>query len=334
VGRVNPYVFIVGCPRSGTTLLQRLLDAHRQLAVIDETRWIDHWTTEAKGVSADGFVTGELIDRLLEFPRFAQLGLGREELESLVDGGPVTYSSFVSALFDLYGRSQGKELVGDKTPRYVRRIPTLHRFFPQARFVHLIRDGRGTSLSVLNWRKAAKLAATFPTWAEEPIISAALWWEWQVRLGREAGASLGPTLYCEIRYEALVADAAAELDPLCAFLGLPFDEAMLRFHEGRQRSVAGLSAKSAWLPPTAGLRDWRTQMSAEEIGQFAAASGELLSELGYASGADAVSPTELERAARVRESFVEELRVRGRPLPRAWSSVAKRHAPTGESVRR
>lgn len=316
---MNPYVFVVGCPRSGTTLLQRLLDAHPRLAVIDETRWIDHWRTERKGVTAEGFVTKELITRLLEFPRFAQLRLGRKELEPLLDGGPpLEYSSFVSRLFDLYGRAQGKKLVGDKTPTYVRSIPTLHELFPEAKFLHLIRDGRGTSLSVVNWRKAEKLARNFPTWREHPLSTAALWWEWQVRLGREAGASLGPRLYQEVRYEELVKDPAGECQALCAFLDLPFDEAMLRFHEGRRRSEKGLSPKSAWLPPTPGLRDWTTQMPSEEVERFEAVVGDLLGELGYPRAVPEPSAEARAIATELRGAFVRELHSRKRPLPEGW----------------
>jgi hypothetical protein len=316
---VNPYVFVVGCPRSGTTLLQRMLDAHPQLAVIDETRWVDHWCTERKGVTADGFVTGELITRLLAFPRFAQLGIGRDELESLLDGGRrVSYPSFVSSLFDLYGRLRGKPLVGDKTPRYVRSLTTLHELFPRARVVHLIRDGRGTSLSVVNWRKAAKLAENFPTWKEHPLATAALWWEWQVRLGREAGASLGPALYREVRYEQLVADPAKELDQLCDFLDLRFDDATLRYHEGRQRSDRGLSAKGAWLPPTPGLRDWKTQMTAGDVERFEATAGDLLDELGYPRAIPQLSAEARGLAGELRTAFTEELRSRGRRMPERW----------------
>jgi hypothetical protein len=319
VAGVNPYVFIVGCPRSGTTLLQRMLDAHPQLAVIDETRWIDHLYTDGKCVTPEGFVTGKLIERLLELPRAAQLGLGPHELHGVLDEGrPLTYPSFVSRLFDLYGRSQGKALVGDKTPRYVRSVPRLHELFPRARFVHLIRDGRGTSLSVVNWRKAAKLAETFPTWKNHPLANAGLWWEWQVRLGREAGAPLGPRLYHEVLYEALVTEPAKELERICAFLDLPFDEAMLRFHEGRQRSESGLSAKSAWLPPTPGLRDWRMQMADEDVVRFEAAAGNLLDELGYPRAVPEPPAEARAFAAELRESFIQKLRARNRRLPERW----------------
>jgi hypothetical protein len=318
---MNPFLFVVGCPRSGTTLLQRLLDAHPQLAVIDETRWIDRWFAEPKGVTPEGFATQTLVSNLLEFPRFARLGLRRQELEGLVNGGGhVSYPAFVSGIFDLYGKSQGKPLVGDKTPRYLRSIPMLHEFFPDAKFVHLIRDGRSTCLSVLNWQKASKLSRTFPTWNEEPVATAALWWEWQVRLGLEAGSSLGPRLYREVRYERLVADPAASCRELCSFLGLVYDEAMLRFHEGRRRDDAGLDAKKAWLPPTPGLRDWGAEMSEEEIARFQAAAGGLLRELGYPLTVTRPSAGVARGTAEIRDAFARELRARGRRLPRAWAA--------------
>jgi hypothetical protein len=213
--------------------------------------------------------------------------------------------------------------VGDKTPRYVRSIPLLHALFPQARFVHLIRDGRGTALSLLNWRKAAKLARNFPTWKEHPVTTAALWWEWQVLLGREARDSLGPGLYHEARYEALVADASGGLEPLCAFLDLPFDEEMPRYHEGRQRDEDGLSAKSAWLPPTPGLRDWRRQMAAEDIERFEAAAGDLLEELGYLRAVPEPSVEALRIAAEARHAFTESLSSRGRRIPQRWRQLSR-----------
>jgi hypothetical protein len=320
---VNPYLFVVGCPRSGTTLLQRLLDAHPQLAVIDETRWIDHWFAERKGVTSEGFATPALVSNLFGFRRFVQLGLARDEVEALVDGGrALSYPAFVTGIFDLYGKAQGKTLVGDKTPRYVRSVPMLHEFFPRARFVHLIRDGRSACLSVLSWHKAEKLAATFSTWRDEPVATAALWWEWQVRVGRESGSALGPGLYREVRYEEVVADPAAACVEACAFLDLPYDKAMIRFHEGRTRSDPGLDAKKAWLPPTPGLRDWRSEMSADEVERFEAAAGGLLDELGYPRGAPGPSRSAVRVAAEVRESFTRDLRARGRRLPKEWASGA------------
>jgi hypothetical protein len=279
----NPYVFMVGCPRSGTTLLQRLVDAHPQIAITPETHWIASCFKDRTGLTPEGSVTPELIAFLTNHRNFLKLGVDRRELERLLDsGGPVPYARFVSAIFDLYGSAQGKRLVGDKTPGYARNLPTLHALWPQAKFVHLIRDGRDTCLSAINWkRKVPKLQIQFPSWSEDPVTTASMWWKWHVRLARQAGQSLGQQLYYEIRYEALVADAAGECARLCAFLDLPYDEAMLRFHEGRATGKPDRDAKHAWMPITQGLRDWRRQMPAEDVERFEAAAGDLLEELGY-----------------------------------------------------
>lgn len=311
----NPLLFVVGCPRSGTTLLRRMLDAHRALAMTPETHWIPTWFERGIGVTSDGIAGPDLVSRLLAYPKFRRTGLGRDELESLFDSGePLTYASFVSGFFDLYGRARGKALVGDKTPGYVRRLALLHELFPQAKFVHLIRDGRDVALSAINWPKAVNLVRRFPMWNEQPVVTAALWWEWHVRLGRESGALLGPDLYRELRYEALVADPAQACRELCSFLEIPFDEAMLRFHEGRTSSDPGLDSKKAWLPPTRGLRDWRAQMPAKDVERFEAAAGELLEELGYERSNPHPETGAVELAGQIRNRFAELTQPRGRAL--------------------
>jgi hypothetical protein len=263
-------------------------------------------------------VTRELVPSLVGDPKFVKLGLERPALESLVNSErPVSYAQFVTAVFDLHGESRGKKLVGDKTPGYARSILTLHDLWPSTRFVHLVRDGRSLCLSVLNWRKASKLAERFPTWERDPVLTIALWWEWHVRLACEAGATLEPSLYYELRYEALVSDPERECASLSAFLDLPYDDAMIRFADGRTKRTSGLDAKHAWLPATPGLRDWRSGMSAEDLELFEAAGGELLDELGYPRAAHP-SSSAVDQALSVREHFVQELQRSGRPLPREW----------------
>ena len=61
---MNPYVFLVGCLRSGTTLLQRIVDAHPEIAVIHEAQWLPQWRERRVGLNEDGTVTPELLGRL------------------------------------------------------------------------------------------------------------------------------------------------------------------------------------------------------------------------------------------------------------------------------
>jgi hypothetical protein len=316
---VNPYMFIVGCPRSGTTLLRRMVDAHRQIAITRETHWIARYFEKRTGLTPEGFVTPELIPELLEHRRFPKMKVGREELERLINSDePVSYPSFVSAIFDLYGQRKGKSLVGDKTPAYVRSIATLHGLWPEAKFVHIIRDGRDVCLSILNWKKAQVAARRRATWTEAPVLATALWWKQRVRLGREDGIALGPELYYEIRYEALVSQPATECAALCDFLGLPYDDAMLRFYEGREKADFGLDAKKAWRPIIRGLRDWRSQMTLDDIECFEAAVGDLLEELGYPRVVPDPPQEKLEEATRIRHAFTQEVRAKGKRLPEKW----------------
>jgi hypothetical protein len=317
---MSPFVFIVGCPRSGTTLLRRVVNAHPQVAIPHETHWVPDFFQKRVGLTPDGLVTPELIDRLVAHRKFPKLGVSRQQLEGLLGAGAaVPYARFVTGVYDLHGQGQGKALVGDKTPEYGRKIRTLHGLWPEAKFVHLIRDGRDVCLSHLNWQvKAAKLSRRLRTWDEDPVSTAAVWWEWNVRLVREAGGALGPGLYHELRYEALVARPEEECGKLCAFLGLPYDAAMLRFHEGRTRADPTLDAKRAWRPITPGLRDWRTEMPAEGQERFEASAGDLLGELGYPRAVSRPRPCVLDRAARVRESFIEDVRAGEAVLPERW----------------
>jgi hypothetical protein len=188
--------------------------------------------------------------------------------------------------------------------------------------VHLIRDGRDVALSVLDWKKKESTAGRFPTWEEDPVTTTALWWEWHVRLGREAGAHLGPGQYYELAYESLVDDPEGECDELCRFLDVPYDDAMIRFYEGRMRPKPGRRAKAAWLPVTRGLRTWEKEMRSDDLLRFEAATGDLLEELGYPLAAQPVSEAARDRAARFREAFADHAHRRRRRTPEAWRVAA------------
>ena len=312
----NPYLFIVGCPRSGTTLLRRVVDAHREIAITPETQWIPRLF---KKFNPDGFVTPKMIDRLLEQRKFPLLGIERDDLQQLLrDNAPVSYANFVGGIFDLYGKAQGKRLVGDKTSGYVRNVHVLHRLWPEAKFVHIVRDGRDVCLSVMNWDNGQRATGFFPTWADDPVSTAALWWTCIVRLGREAGEPLGLRLYHEVRYESLVANTAEECAKLCAFLGVPYDDMMPRFHEQRPATDPGLERNHPWMPITTGLRDWKTEMPAADVERFEAAAGDLLDELGCERLAANPRPEARRYAEEFRRAFGDDARALGWRLPERW----------------
>lgn len=315
----NPFAFIVGNPRSGTTLLRHIVNSHAQIAFLPESPWFMNWLEKGIGVDAEGFVTPDLAPTLLSKRRLFRdldLGITTRDFEGWIESaGRLSWAELISILCNRYGQARGKPLVGNKTPSFVRRIQTMHDLWPGTKFVHILRDGRDVFLSArAKWKDKSNFRQ-FSTWSQDHVTTVALWWEWNVRLGREAGRALPPGLYYEIRYECLVAEPEKECAGLCEFLGVPFEDAMLRhqenFHIRRRPDGEVINARVA-LPITPGLRNWREEMTAAELEQFEAAAGALLNELGYPSGFEQLRPESLEQAFRTRSQF------EGRPLPKGW----------------
>lgn len=274
-----PAFFVLGSPRSGTTLLERMLDAHPMVAMTHETHWI---TSSVPKGGAEGRVPARLLDELYADRRFARMAPERAELERALRAREGTYIGLVRAVFGAFGERAGKSVVGDKsTGGYLRDIPGLLAICPWARVVHLVRDGRDVCLSMLGWSKAARAAGRSPLWSEDPVATTAAWWRWHMLSAREGINSLGAGRALEVRYEQLVERPEEECARVCAFLGLPRHDAMTRFHDGRTRSETGLTANAAWLPATPGLRDWRSQMSTEQSALFEAVAWDALEAFGY-----------------------------------------------------
>ena len=276
----NPYVFVVGCPRSGTTLLQRMLDNHPQLTIANDTHFITRATKNTLRRDPAPEMNAEILKAVLNYRRTCRMGLENSDIEQAASYSG-TYAEFVSKLYNLRGSKQGKPFSGEKTPDYCRQIPALHTLFPGSRFIHIVRDGRDTALSTMSWATENKGPGKWPLWKEDPVGTCALWWRWQAAAGERDGGALPPGLYRRLRYEDLVADPERELREIANILALPYSGNMINYHTGRMRNQAGLSAKSAWLPPVPGLRNWRQDMSPEDVCVFESIAGELLTHFGY-----------------------------------------------------
>lgn len=315
----NPFLFVVGCQRSGTTLLQHVLDSHPDTAIMQEAGWFGTWYEMGIGMTPQHCVIADFIPILLRTCKNIDLGVSsRELLETIASGGPYHYRDFVSTIFDRFGAARGKLLAGSKNPDYLRHLPTLHHLWPDAKFIHIIRDGRDVCLCAADrWKNKPGFQGfpfflyespdrIFDDWEEDPVTTSALWWEWTVGLGRRFGRLLGSKMYYEMRYEDLVTRPREECIALCAFLGLAFDEAMLRHEENfKPRRAPGgkiLHARVG-LPITSGLRNWRTEMTAAELGRFEAAAGSFLDELRYERGVRNAQARDCDRAAKIRELF-------------------------------
>ncbi|HEX2312710.1 MAG TPA: sulfotransferase [Thermomonospora sp.] len=275
-------IFVVGCPRSGTTLLQLMLHRHPRIAIPPETRFlISAYDSRARfGDLADPANRERLARWIVERPptRFGDLGLDGPRVVEEIVAGPGTLGSALGIVFRAYARRFGKERWGDKRPGYFQSIPVLLRLFPDAQIVHLVRDGRDcvASLKEMPWYKHDSYHA-LATWMEA------------VRAGRRAARTLGPGSYFELRYEDLIEDPRGRLTELCRFLGEDYHEEMA---EPSGVASEAVPSRKTWHHRThekvsaARAGTWAHRLEPWEIALCETEAGPYLRELGYApSGA-------------------------------------------------
>ena len=275
-----PFPFIVARGRSGTTLLRAILDTHPALAIPGESHFaVSFAIRRGRYERRDRFDVEVFVRDLIRHWGFRRWEIPEERVRAAFTAAPPEdLAEAVRLAFRLYAVSRGKQRYGDKTPGFILHIDLLADLFPEARFVHLIRDGRDVALSYLD-----------TDFGVNTLTDAAIYWDRFVRAGRAAGRKLGPARYMEVRYEDLVGDVEGTVRSVCEHIELPFDPAMLSYHE----RVEGLDAlshsehhRNISLPPTRGLRDWRNQMVPREVALFEALAGDLISELGYERATD------------------------------------------------
>lgn len=287
---LHPMPIIVGSPRSGTTLLRFMLDAHSELAIPPETGFL---TLGEKLTGKGDKLREKFFHTVINYSEPSRSWPDFEIPEevfwmALTQVTPFTISEGYRTFYRLYAERCGKPRWGDKTPIYCRYIQSIRRVLPEARFVHIIRDGRDAALSLRRmWFS--------PGWE---IETQALYWRDCVLAARRAG--VGHEDYMEIRYEDLVLNTRQTLEQVCAHLALTFEDAMLSYyertperlkeHKGRLLANGSVltpeqrfeqQQRTTSPPDPACVFGWKRTMELEERKRFQVAAGDLLEELGY-----------------------------------------------------
>ena len=295
-----PAPFVVGVGRSGTTLLRLMLDAHSEVAVPPETHFFNN------ALIASGklrFTPATALEAIVEdeHRRWQDFGLEEGELLARFEAIPsFNLADALRAFYELYAEKQGKPRWGDKTPDYIKRMRRIKRVLPEARFIHVIRDGRDVALSTN--RRIAQRGHREPL----PADKSAERWVRRIEQARFDSPLVGD--YLEVRFEDLVTDTEPTLRRVCEFAQIEYEPGMLRYHEragdrlnemarampakdGRPEREAGERLKAhalATKPPTKErIEVWREEMSADDLAEFDAVAGDLLDDLGYSRASSA-----------------------------------------------
>lgn len=288
----SPLPVVVGCPRSGTSLLAVMLDSHPDVAVPPETSFIGAVATlqGSNEVVRQSFFDIVTADRIA-ISNWSDFGLDKDQFWRRLEAiEPFTVSAGLRAFYAMYAEGERKPRYGDKTPGYVFMMPQIAALLPEAHFIHLIRDPGDTALS---WRK---------TWFAPSQDLRVLGEEWRkhVEAGRRAAKLL--RRYVEVRFEELVLHPERELKRLCGYLSLPWDPVMLDYGargaarverlQGRRHARGPMipreertriHANLTRAPDAARLDVWRREMTGAERSVLEDAAGPLVRELGYAA---------------------------------------------------
>jgi hypothetical protein len=260
-------VIVLGVGRSGTTLLRVMLDRNTTLAIPYESFFVLPLAhRHGRRPRLDAF-----LDDVGRFPQLREWGIAPDDVRPRLREG-MTTGEAIAAVFEVYADQHGKRRWGDKTPLYMQSLPLLERLFPDAAWVHLVRDGRDAALSFL----ALPEGFSGKTWAQ-PRTAAQFAARWRTEI---LAARRLEGRYLELRYEDLVAEPERELRRVCERASLPWEPEMLD-HTGVSEVAQMPEHRNIAKPPTAGLRDWRTEMSREDALAFEAVAGDVLRSAGY-----------------------------------------------------
>lgn len=280
--REDPF-FIIGTGRCGTTLLQAMLMCHERVSIPPEVHFYARFepgalgfacpVTDAEATEYAKAVTGQWY--------WEQLGLESEKFKlAVVEGGVRTRRELVLWLLDELLKGMGEAepeglLIGEKSPHNEKYIDAILEDFPRAKFIHMYRDPRDVVVSFLKewW------------WLEKSKWRTALYWRDVMQRQQREAERLGPEKYLTLRYESLVDDPEGELKRVCAFLGIEFDESMLRHHE---RKASGfLAVEKEWKQLTMQPIDkarhgrYRSKLTPAEIRLIERTVGPMLGAHGY-----------------------------------------------------
>ena len=298
-------VFIVGCPRSGTTLLREILNRHPSLGICDETRFHElvYLRRGAFGDLADEQNRRRLIAEYLSCRPMQQAEYASPRFAGTLLRESTGYRELFSGILRYYADQHGKARCGEKTPQHALFLDTLLEWFPEARLLHLVRDPRAC---VASMQRAP--------WAmRRSVVTNARRW---VRLNQAAYRFRAHAGYLRVRYEALASDPAAEVRRICGFLQEDYAPALLTGDQRPSKRARGAINARA-------IDAWREQLTAMEVAQIEWAAGSALETFGYVRGTPRASAAKIIRG--IAFAAFDSGRILMPRLPALWYRLA---APT------
>jgi len=273
-------VFVIGSPRSGTSILTWCLGQHPNLLGLPESNWMAPFAIDVAVAHARGSLRGELS-------QISAMGMDRDQL--MADMGACIDAAILDRRIDYEARlseeaqpessechegfkvsrdgSEPKQRFVDGTPEYSLGLGGLRKLFPDARFIHLVRDGSDVVPSLVQLQHMAEMRQV-----DDDEGGYRLWMRF-VRACLDAEEAWGPGVVCRLLHQDLVQDPEASLRRLLEFIDEPFTEACLEPLTKRINSSRGTAEHLVGDPPPDPEVVRSAQLLWEEVRDRPAASG-------------------------------------------------------------
>lgn len=264
-------VFIGGCGRSGTTLLGSMLGAHSECLCTPESQFKTDIFLKLKNNKKSITDIEYALYLIKNHWRFKIWGI---PINSYPQEQITSYQELINFIVKLYGEKVGKpnpKIWIDHTPTNMKFSSTLIDLFPDAKFIHIVRDGRAVASSLIPL-----------DWGPNTIDKAAHFWLKRLRYGIEAENSIKKGHIIRISFEKLVENPQETLEGICTFLNITYEGQMLK---GTGFNVPSYTAGQHSLigkpPDKSRINIWKEKLTSRQIEIFESIAGDTLLKLGY-----------------------------------------------------
>lgn len=275
MARKNAPVFVVGCPRSGTTLLYNMLLSSGDFAVYLAESNVFNLLVPRFGNLSKPANRARLVDAWLQSKLFRASFLDADAIRAKLLSECGNGGDFIRIVMGEMARVQGVKRWADNSPEELLHALTIKKELPAALFIHIIRDGRDVALSLD--ARPHKWVRPFSWDVEHRLLVTGIFWEWMVQRGREQGQRLAGD-YMEVRFEDLQAEPQTTLTKIGEFI-----QHDLNYQRIMRVGIGSVSEPNTSFKGDSGspVGRWKEKMSGEKLAMFEEAVGSTLTELGY-----------------------------------------------------
>jgi hypothetical protein len=274
--------FLIGNPRSGTTLLRLMLNSHSLITVPPECGFAVWLYDKYKNQSfANAETVNLFIEDVIQTRKFETWGVSKEEIKEFTFSRKhCCYSDIVSSIYYTYAQSRNKHplLIGDKNNFYISEISRIKEIFSNPKIVFIVRDGRDVALSYreLHNKTIDSIYAPRLAYAIEDIAN-----EWLINCNSIINESYPQSIL--ITYESLVASPKETLTYVCSFLEIEYEETMLAYYLNTDEPKEFLQWKPKILerPDSSNINRFLSHMSTKEVALFESIACDMLKRMNY-----------------------------------------------------